>query len=117
MGKKVLIVEDEALIAMELGERLAEFGYDVMGPALTLEEADELIASEMPDAALLDANLAGRSSVALGMALHAKGVPFAFCTGYDKVKNLPPQLAKTPTLTKPISDDDLRLALAKLVVS
>ena len=114
MGKKVLIVEDEALIAMELAERLAEFGYDVLGPAMTLEEADQLLAAETPDAALLDANLSGRSSVDLGVALHARGVPFAFCTGYDKVKNLPQQLANTPTLTKPISDDDLRAALAKL---
>lgn len=115
MGKRVLVVEDEALIAMELGERLSELGYQVVGPALTFEDADQLIASETPDAALLDANLAGRSSVELGAKLHAKGVPFAFCTGYDKVKDLPPQLAKTLTLTKPISDDDLKAALLQMM--
>jgi len=112
---KILIVEDEALIAMELGERLADMGYDVLGPALSLEDAEAMLASVTPDAALLDANLGGRSSVPLGAALAARGVPLAFCTGYDKIKNLPPELSQAPLLTKPISDADLIAGLKQLL--
>lgn len=112
---KILVVEDDALIAMELEERLQELGYDVLGPAATLEAAEAAIATTRPDAALLDANLAGVSSVPIGVKLHAMGVPLAFCTGYDQIKNAPPELAKAPVLTKPISDADLVAGLKKLV--
>lgn len=112
---KILVVEDDVLIAMELEERLQELGYDVLGPAATLEAAEEAIAATRPDAALLDANLAGVSSVPIGVKLHAMGVPLAFCTGYDQIKNAPPELAKAPVLTKPISDNDLVAALKRLL--
>jgi DNA-binding response OmpR family regulator len=111
---KILVVEDDALIAMELEERLGELGYIVLGPALTLEAAEKLVAQERPDAALLDANLAGQSSVQLGAALASQGVKVGFCTGYDKIKNLPPILATAPILTKPLSDAELRAGLKKL---
>lgn len=112
---KILVVEDEALIAMELGERLNELGYDVLGPAMTLEEAEKVLAAARPNAALLDANLNGKSSVDLGARLAADGVPVAFCTGYDRIKNLPPALAMAPLLTKPISEDSLVAALKTLL--
>lgn len=112
---RILIVEDDALIAMELGERVEEMGYSLLQLAHTLEEADAAISRERPDAALLDANLNGKSTVELGVRLAGMGVPIAFCTGYDSVRGLPPELAKTPVLTKPIGDADLRAALAKLL--
>ncbi len=114
---KILVVEDDALIAMELEERLAEQGYHVIGPAMTLEAAEEAVARTKPDAALLDANVAGASSVPLGASLAAQGVPVAFCTGYNEVKNLPPELAGVLVLTKPITDADLTAALKRLVAS
>jgi DNA-binding response OmpR family regulator len=113
--RKILIVEDDALIAMELGERLAEMGYAVIGPAHTISEAEALIASDTPDAALLDANVAGQSSVGVGVVLAERGVPVAFCTGYDAVKNLPPSLEKALVLTKPLTDEDLRVGIEKLL--
>lgn len=112
---KILVVEDEALIAMELGERLADLGYDVLGPAMTLEEADKLVAGATPDAALLDANLNGKSSADLGAKLAGMGVPVAFCTGYDVIKNLPTSLTNAPILTKPISEDALVNAVKSLL--
>jgi DNA-binding response OmpR family regulator len=111
---RILIVEDDVLIAMELGERLGDMGYEVMGPAHTLDEAKSLLAVAQPDAALLDANLNGESSVPLGAALAARGVPLAFCTGYDAIKNLPPELAHAPVLTKPIGEADLIAGLKRL---
>lgn len=112
---KVLIVEDDPLIAMEMSERLEEMGYAVLGPAHTVEDGARIAANERPDAALLDANLHGKSSVDLGVALAASGVPIAFCTGYDQIKGLPPHLANTPLLTKPIPDDQLKAALAQML--
>ena len=82
----ILVVEDDALIAMELGERLADMGYDVLGPAATVAEAEAVVARKRPDAALLDSNLGGVSSTALAATLAANGVPLAFCTGYDSIK-------------------------------
>lgn len=114
---KILVVEDEALIAMELGERLNELGYEVLGPAMTLEEAEKVISVARPDAALLDANLNGKSSLELGAKLAAMGVPIAFCTGYDRIKNLPDALAKAPLLTKPIAEDALVAALKTMLGS
>jgi DNA-binding response OmpR family regulator len=113
---KILIVEDDALIAMELGERLADLGYEILGPAHSIAEAEALLARETPDGALLDASLAqGVSSVPLGLKLHAEGVRVAFCTGYDRVKDAPPELANVLVLTKPVSDADLKAGLEKLL--
>jgi DNA-binding LytR/AlgR family response regulator len=112
---KILVVEDDALIAMELAERLTDLGHAVLGPAHTLSEAERLVARERPDAALLDANLAGQSSVGLGAALAGQGVAVAFCTGYDTVRGAPPELASAPVLTKPYSDAELKDTLAKLM--
>ncbi len=113
---KILIVEDDALIAMELGERLADMGYEILGPARSVAEAEALLARETPDGALLDATLAqGESSVPLGAKLHAKGVRVAFCTGYDRVKGAPPELENAPVLTKPVSDAGLKAGLEKLL--
>ena len=112
---KILIVEDDPLIAMEMSERLEDMGYEILGPAHTVEDGARLGANQRPDAALLDANLHGKSSVELGVALAASGVPIAFCTGYDEIKGLPAHLAKSPVLTKPIPDDQLKAALEKML--
>jgi CheY-like chemotaxis protein len=112
---RILVVEDDALIAMELGERLEDMGYAILGPAATVAEAEKLVAGQKPDAALLDSNLAGVSSTDLAAALASQGVPVAFCTGYDSIKNLPPELKAAPILTKPIADADLLKVLKQLI--
>jgi DNA-binding response OmpR family regulator len=111
---KILVVEDDALIAMELGERLGEFGYRVIGPAANVAAAQEAVRGERPDIALLDANLGGESSVSLGAELAKLGVRVAFCTGYDRIKDMPAELSGVPVLTKPISDATLQDALRKM---
>jgi PAS domain S-box-containing protein len=113
--KKILLVEDDAMIAMEMEERLIEMGYAVIGPAATIEAAESAIAREMPDAALLDANLRGRTTVDLGASLIARGVKVAFCTGYEEVKGLPAHMADVPVLTKPVLDDALSRMLKALL--
>ncbi|MBN8608618.1 MAG: response regulator [Caulobacterales bacterium] len=112
---KILVVEDDLLIAMELGERLSEMGHIVLGPAHSIEQAESLLKTHHPHAALLDANVAGTSSVPLGERLAGLGVPIAFCTGYDEIKNLPPALANARVLTKPVSDAELQACVASLI--
>lgn len=102
------------LIAMELGERLADMGYDVLGPAATVDEARAISSAQRPDIALLDANLGGQSSTELAAMLAGQGVSVAFCTGYDTIRNLPSELAHAPILTKPIGDADLLKVLKQL---
>jgi DNA-binding response OmpR family regulator len=112
--RQILIVEDDALISMEMSERVADFGYAAM-TAATIEAAQGLLAQTRFDAALLDANLAGVSSVPLGAQLVAHGVPVAFCTGYDDIKNLPAELIKAPILTKPVGDEALEATLKAML--
>jgi len=111
----VLVVEDEPLIAMDLAERLADMGYVVLGPADTVGAAEALVADKTPDIALLDSGVAGQSSTPLAAALAARGVAVGFCTGLDKIKDLPPELREAPVLTKPISDASLVAALKRLL--
>jgi len=80
-GKRVLIVEDAVLLALELETGLSEAGAQVVGPAYELEEAMNLLSSPI-DAAVLDANLNGLSVIPVAEALAARGVPFVFATGY-----------------------------------
>lgn len=112
---KILLVEDDALIAMEMEERLIDMGYDVIATAATIEAANQAIANGLPHVALLDANLRGHSTIELGAHLLERGVKIAFCTGYDEVKGVPPHMQSVPVLTKPIADDDLSAMLKKLV--
>lgn len=83
---KLLVVEDEMLIAMQLTESLEDAGWSVMGPASTVEEAHQLLStSPMPDAAILDINLHGNTVYPLANTLRRLGVPILFCTGYENL--------------------------------
>jgi len=110
----VLIVEDEALIAMELEAQLLDMGYVVMGPAHTLADAQRLTGERLPDVALLDANLAGTTTIALGASLASRGVAVGFCTGYGELDGLPPELVDAPILTKPVNEAGLQAGLKRL---
>lgn len=82
---KLLVVEDEMLIAMQMAESLKDAGWSVLGPAATMEEASQILATltEQPDAAILDVNLDGKTVYPLAEALQRKGIPILFCTGYE----------------------------------
>jgi DNA-binding response OmpR family regulator len=113
---RVLVVEDEALVAMLLEDALLDAGYAVMGPAATVDEALALLdCGEAPDAAVLDLNLADELVTPVADALAARGVPFVFATGYDRRTVLPPRFETVPTLAKPFSPSELaRLLTATL---
>ncbi|MGD1877120.1 MAG: HWE histidine kinase domain-containing protein [Kiloniellaceae bacterium] len=112
---RVLLAEDEPLVAMDLEARLEGFGYAVFAVANSVAEALQALEGGLPDVALLDANLHGESSVPVALELHRRGVPVVFITGYDKIDGLPPELTSLPRLSKPILDNALRSALDNLL--
>ncbi|MFT3975439.1 MAG: PAS domain S-box protein [Amaricoccus sp.] len=112
--RRVLVVEDEALIAMDIEAQLAAAGWDVVGPAGTIDEALALIAETRLDAALVDANVRGRPVGEIAEALQARGVPFAFATGYGR-SALPAGFRDVPLLAKPFASDHLIATVAALL--
>jgi DNA-binding NarL/FixJ family response regulator len=112
-GCRVMIVEDEMLVAMELENLLAEQGCAVVGPAPTADRALALLGEGLPDAAILDVNLNGHTAVPVAMALSAQGVPFVLATGYGNA--LQPELKGAPRVDKPVDHEQLVRALTQLL--
>lgn len=98
---RLLVVEDESLIAMALCQDLEKLGWSIIGPAATIEEARGLLGQGMPDAAVLDVNLAGQPVYPLAEWLQSKGVPFVFCSGYEQLDDHPTYEA-WPRVRKPV---------------
>lgn len=115
-GARILVVEDEAIVAMLIEDILLDAGATVIGPAGRVAQALALLdgPGEPPDAALLDVNLMGETTAAVAVALRARGVPFAFATGYGPA-GLPPGFEGAPVLSKPFQERDLRAALTALL--
>lgn len=99
-GKRVLLVEDEPLVAMEMESELTSLGLEVIGPAMNIEKAKRMIAENAVDIALVDANLGGRSAEEIAACLTRRGIPFAFATGYGR-EGLPEQFRNAALLAKP----------------
>jgi CheY-like chemotaxis protein len=110
-AKRVLVVEDEFLVALDMETILGEAGFEVLGPAGSVAEALRLIESDQPDAALLDNNLNGESASAVADALTERHVPFAFVSGNDRA-SLPPAFASVLLVRKPY--DAVRLVEAAI---
>ena len=112
---RILIVEDEALIALELNSGLSRLGWTVMGPASSLDEGLKM-ADQAQDliAAVLDVNLDGRSVFPLAQALQDRSIPFVFCTGYDVV-DLDGRFKDAPVMHKPVDISLLDRKLTGLI--
>lgn len=111
---RVLLIEDEPLIAMDMADTLAEAGCIVVGTAPTVPEAMRLIANSEFDAALLDANLGGEPVDEVAAALTRKGKPFAFVTGYGRA-TLPEAFRQAPLVNKPLMRDAAIHAIESLL--
>jgi CheY-like chemotaxis protein len=114
-ARRVLVVEDEMIVAWLLEDMLTDLGCTVVGPAARVDQALAMIDAESIDAALLDLNLNGEMSYPVADALAARGVPFVFSTGYDKDR-LPDGYRGVPVLQKPYRPSELADALAKLLM-
>jgi len=112
-GRRILVVEDESLVAMLLETILEDMGCTPVGPASNVEEGLAL-AQEPLDAALLDVNVAGRLVFPVAEALKARGVPFVFSTGYGE-GGLPDEWRGQPTIQKPFTEAAVRDALMAAV--
>jgi CheY-like chemotaxis protein len=113
-GRRILVVEDEMMVAGLLADMLTDLGCAVVGPAARVDQALAMIDAEAIDVALLDLNLNGHLSYPVADALVARGVPFVFSTGYGKGRLLA-DYQTFPVLQKPFHESELFDALAKLL--
>jgi CheY-like chemotaxis protein len=111
-GLRVLVVEDEMMIAMMLEDLLDGFGCRIVGPAADITKALALIAAEAIDGAMLDVNLAGRAVDPVADELARLGIPFIFVTGYGR-RELQENHNSRPTLAKPFR----RLELQRIMTA
>ena len=109
-GLRVLIVEDEAMIAMLIEDLLGELGASPVKIASSIEEASESISSLVFDTAILDVNLRGKVTFPLADMLLERQLPFAFATGYGAA-TLPEKYRAVPVLQKPFQQEQLERAL------
>lgn len=113
-GQRVLIVEDEALIALSLEEMLQNAGCKSVGPASNVDEALSIIEHHPIDMALLDFNLGGETSLPIAHALRLRGIPFTFLTGYNFLPDEANYICSFKFIKKPIRQYDLDSALIYL---
>jgi two-component sensor histidine kinase/CheY-like chemotaxis protein len=105
-GKRILVVEDEPLLALDIAFQLEGAGVTIIGPASDATEALALIGQFRFDAAMLDANLAGEPVDAIADTLALQGTPFIFVSGYGK-DALPASFPDIELLPKPFSSKQL----------
>jgi CheY-like chemotaxis protein len=100
-GRRILVVEDVAILAFGFEDILKRAGAEVVGPALKLEVAERLAQEEGLSGALLDIRLNGDEVWTVARVLDRKGVPFVFCTGHFDSESLPAEWRGRPILVKP----------------
>ena len=110
---RVLIIEDELLVALMIEEICRGAGYRVSGVAHTFQMAQDELAKRNFDAVLLDISVVARCHPKTAIYLRAKDIPFAFVTGYDYL--IDPRQEKVPVLQKPFTPVQLRALLETLV--
>jgi DNA-binding response OmpR family regulator len=111
-GLRVLVVEDEPVVAMCLEDILETLGCETVGPAGRLAEGLALAERESLGAAILDINLAGERSIPIAEELRRRGVPVAFASGYGAV---PEGFEAVPLIAKPYREADIDTALRTIL--
>jgi CheY-like chemotaxis protein len=113
-GRRILIVEDEYLLAMDLAERFEDLGVEVVGPAATVRDAIALLGAEEVEGAVLDINIRGERVYPVADILTQKNVPFVFTSGYSK--ELEPEVyASVPRCIKPANFVHVAQLLASMM--
>jgi CheY-like chemotaxis protein len=111
---RILVLEDERLIAMMLRSWLTELGCETIGPAHTVPSVLAFIEGGPLDGAILDVTIGDQDSSAAADALRHKGIPFAFATGRE-VEALAARYPDVPSLAKPYDFESLRAVIAELL--
>jgi len=109
---RVLVVEDEMLVALVLEDMLTELGHKIVGPASKVSVGLEIARRQEIDIAILDLNLAGDSSLPIASALRARGIPVVFSTGYGR-GGLPESFRDALLLQKPFLQLDVEDVIAQ----
>jgi two-component SAPR family response regulator len=112
---RVLIVEDEALIAMELAHMVEELGHDVLGPAPSVAAALSMMDADRPDAALLDESLRGQTVAPVAARLSEEEIPFVVISGQARSTSSDPVLSDARRLAKPVTNAQLAAGLAGML--
>lgn len=110
---RVLVVEDEPLIGMDIEYAVEEMGHEVVGPIAELGDALALAANEAFGCAILDINIRGGHSYPVADILLERGLPVLLLSGYGK-QTLPERLQEEAHLTKPFSAEQLNRELRNL---
>lgn len=113
---RVLLAEDNTLVALDLEDILTGYGCRVIGPSMTVREALEALDREEIDIAVVDYLLEDGEAAPLARALNVKGIPFAICTGAG-VAELCSLYPNTPILPKPYNPDDVSIVVNSLIAS
>jgi DNA-binding NtrC family response regulator len=113
-GKRVLVVEDETLVAMLLEDMIRDLGGVIVGSASRVGRALDAVSAHAGeiDLAVLDVNLCGEEVFPVASALSERAVPFAFSTGYGN-SGLPAAWRAYPTLQKPFTHEQVRVVLSR----
>jgi DNA-binding response OmpR family regulator len=112
MTKRVLVVEDDALLGLDLAQQLTDAGLEVVGPATSVAKAFILMGKTDCDVAVLDVNLGNETAEPVALELRARRTPFIVLSGYSTEQH-PPGFHGAPTLSKPARPDDIVALLHK----
>ena len=115
-GLRLLVVEDEAFIAMEVEDMLHALGCEVVDTASTVDKALACVRRGGIDGALLDANLHGHSVLPVAEELAGSAVPFVLLTGYSRRENDPPLLREARRVSKPFNLSSLSAAIGETLL-
>jgi len=113
-SRRVLVVEDQMLVGLEIVSFLEDLGYEAVGPCGHVQTALLAVTKEPIDAALLDADLAGESVEPIADFLRRRGIPFALVTGYARDR-LPARLRDAPYVAKPFTFADVKAVVSALL--
>jgi len=114
VARRILIVEDEPIVAIALQDMLEDLGYEVAGPAFRVAPALALAGHGGFDAAILDVNMGDGESYCVAELLQAAGIPYLFATGYGR-EGLAAGHADALVLRKPYRETDVAAALQTLL--
>ena len=116
IARKVIIVEDEGLVALLLEDMLTGLGYEVVAVAGRLGQAEQVISESPVEIVILDVNLDGEQTYSLARMLSSRGIPFIFATGYG-ASGLKDEWKSVPTLQKPFRAGDIERAMRQALGS
>lgn len=114
-GVRVFIVEDESLVAMQLEDILTDLGCDIVGMAMRLKRAQEMLTETLPlDVAILDVNIGGEKVYPVAETLRERGVRIVFATGYGR-SGVMPEWQSWPVLQKPYTEGQVAETLGEVL--